>query len=53
MFRLGHGVVGVLAGRVGIMEGRPQGRMAENQFAMPSLNAWREQPLSVFIGWLC
>jgi hypothetical protein len=52
MFRLGHGVVGVLAGRVGIMEGRPQGRVPENQFAIPSLTAWREQPLSVFIGWL-
>jgi hypothetical protein len=25
MFRLGHGVVGVLPGRVGIMEGRPNG----------------------------
>lgn len=49
MFRLGHGVVGVLTGRVGVMEGRPQGRVPENQFAMPSL---REQPLFVFIGWL-
>jgi hypothetical protein len=52
MFRLGHGVGGVLSVRMGIMEGRPQGRMAENQFAMSSLTAWREQPLSVFIGWL-
>ena len=31
--RPGHGLVGVLAGRVGIVEGCPQGRMAENQFA--------------------
>ena len=52
MFWLGHGVVGVLAGRVGIKEGRPQRRMAVNQVAMPSLNVWREQPLSVLIAWL-
>src|SRR5215831_2879683 len=37
IFRLGHGVIGVLAGRVGIMKRRPPGRMAVNQFAASDL----------------
>jgi hypothetical protein len=37
VFRLGHGVVGILSVRMGMTEWREQGRMAENQFAASNL----------------